>query len=288
MPDNFKKITKLLEGPTSRSARSMQDLRASLVTAEGLQVVEAKYEKHLRMAEDMWEDLDMIVDSLHLERGTSQSWQEVAETIMLVPGFGAFGAKEATQDLLLTEVFADCVDLNTWTAIGPGGRRGIHRIAGREVDAKIQDAQLLDEYRQIFEYRERLWPSELCGVQTAPLQLHDVQFQGCEWDKYCRETDREQSDACHGHARGFEARDTKAMLRELVDHCLCEAGDSLHWEKLRDKVSKLALRKGFICEQDGDIGIQVLVSIPPQYLSRTSEFVTLPSPKSLELARGEA
>ena len=34
--------------------------------------------------------------------------------------------------------------------------------------------------------QHKLWPNMICGKPSQELELHDIQFQLCEFDKYCR------------------------------------------------------------------------------------------------------
>lgn len=139
----------------------------------------------------------------------TNSWESVTKCIMKVRGYGGTGflAKELTQDLLHTPLFGSlnqqqskwvtcCRDLNSWCAVGPGARRGINRLYGREVDQNAYGSdqksarQFLDELQDIFGQRELYWGGDLEGLPLFDLELHDVQFQLCEFDKYEREKTR--------------------------------------------------------------------------------------------------
>jgi len=127
----------------------------------------------------------------------------VTQCVMKVTGYGGTGflAKELVQDLLHTPLFefwsshhsrwvSSCVDLNSWCAVGPGARRGLNRLHGRRVNwnAYCDDDrvahQFLRELRQVFGERDKYWHGSLEGRPVFQLELHDVQFQLCELDKY--------------------------------------------------------------------------------------------------------
>lgn len=110
------------------------------------------------------------------------SWEIVAKEMMKLQGFGGSGfmTKEILQDALHSGVFVNgCDDRNTYCPIGPGARRGLNRLAGRELSAKPKT--LLEETIRLFKAREVEWPKE-----WIELELHDIQFQLCEYDKYER------------------------------------------------------------------------------------------------------
>jgi len=150
----------------------------------------------------LWQACDEIVEVAI----TTNSWRSVTQCVMKVSGYGGTGflAKELVQDLLHTPLFefwsshqsrwvSSCVDLNSWCAVGPGARRGLNRLHGRRVNwnAYCDDDrvahQFLCELRQVFGERDKYWHGSLEGRPVFQLELHDVQFQLCELDKYERE-----------------------------------------------------------------------------------------------------
>jgi hypothetical protein len=111
-----------------------------------------------------------------------KSWRVVAERLRLIPGFGGTGfmAKEVLQDLMHTPVLRNAIDQNTWCPAGPGARRGLNRIFQRPVKQHLPEAQALQEMLALF----GMAGSALAFFPT--LELHDIQFQLCEFDKYER------------------------------------------------------------------------------------------------------
>ena len=69
------------------------------------------------------------------------------------------------------------VDVDTWCPVGPGARRGLNRLAGRRVEARVPFRRLLGEMRETLRDARGRVPF---------LRLHDVQFALCELDKYER------------------------------------------------------------------------------------------------------
>ena len=121
-------------------------------------------------------------DRLVILAEKTKSWKAVAKEMMRLQGFGGSGfmTKEILQDALHSGVFVNgCDDRNTYCPIGPGARRGLNRLAGRDLSAKPKT--LLEEAIRLFEAREGEWPKG-----WIELELHDIQFQLCEYDKYER------------------------------------------------------------------------------------------------------
>ncbi|MBE5074230.1 hypothetical protein IM511_07915 [Erythrobacteraceae bacterium E2-1 Yellow Sea] len=114
---------------------------------------------------------------------STQSWEQVAAEMRTLPGFGGTGfmTKEALQDVMQTPVLSGAIDRNSWCPAGPGARRGLNRIYQRPVEQHVREAQLLKEIMELFDKANSVMP----GFMPA-LELHDIQFQLCEYDKYER------------------------------------------------------------------------------------------------------
>jgi hypothetical protein len=111
------------------------------------------------------------------------SWRQVAEALMLLPGFGGTGfmAKELLQDAMQTPVLAAAVDRNTWCPAGPGARRGLNRVYSRQTSQQVKFDKLLSEMKHLLGLAQVSMPEWM-----PSLELHDIQFQLCEFDKYER------------------------------------------------------------------------------------------------------
>ena len=108
------------------------------------------------------------------------SMERVGTVLMRLPGYGGDGfmAKELLLDLVYAlPALAAPVDVDTWCPVGPGARRGLNRLAGRRVEARVPFRRLLGEMRGTLRDARGRVPY---------LRLHDVQFVLCEFDKYER------------------------------------------------------------------------------------------------------
>lgn len=114
---------------------------------------------------------------------STRSWRATAHRLGALPGFGGTGfmAKEVLQDVMQTPVLAHAVDRNTWCPAGPGAQRGLNRIFNRPVRQGIKESRALSEMITLFEEAKDRLP-----VFMPTLELHDIQFQLCEFDKYER------------------------------------------------------------------------------------------------------
>jgi len=110
----------------------------------------------------------------------TRSWQSAFNTLVGHKGFGGTGfiTKEVLQDAILTPVLEDATDIDTWTPFGPGARRGLERIYGKlRTDERLPATQDLHG----LQYDPDMWPAGF-----PHLNLHDIQFSLCEFDKHQR------------------------------------------------------------------------------------------------------
>jgi hypothetical protein len=114
----------------------------------------------------------------------TRSWEATAAHMAAVLpwGFGvpatSFFAKEILQDMALCGRF-EFDDRDTWCPIGPGARRGLNWVHGREEGAR--GTRMLEEMRALLALARESMPAWM-----PALELHDIQFCLCEFGKYCR------------------------------------------------------------------------------------------------------
>jgi len=123
-----------------------------------------------------------IVDGIEKRLGDvvrCQTWQRQCQILSSCYGCGSFMAKEILLDYILaSEIKPD--DWSSWTPVGPGGGRGAGRVyTGRKV--MLDEPLALEVIRELYEVRKEYWRDDF-----VELDLTDIQFQCCEWDKYSR------------------------------------------------------------------------------------------------------
>lgn len=93
-------------------------------------------------------------------------------------GMGSFMAAQVIADLKHTSFLNTAPDWHTWSAVGPGSRRGINRYQGHKLEAAISTTT----------YYQAIVGLQYAIRQNTGLDLHaqDVQNCMCEYDKYCR------------------------------------------------------------------------------------------------------
>ena len=141
--------------------------------------------------------IDVVVDhyltALWKKRNLITAYNEmesVHKALSTVEGFGGTGfmGKETLMDacytrfwnMLSKDTMTRPADYDTWTPIGPGSKRGAARVAGVNTEAPGPDFTL-SVCRQIFALRKQFWKHP-----KTKLELPDIQFQLCEFDKYER------------------------------------------------------------------------------------------------------
>jgi hypothetical protein len=129
---------------------------------------------------DLSKNLDVITSTMI----ANSSWEAGYEQLCEVDGFGGSGfmAKEVLQDWLLWNTRYPIQDGASWTPVGPGGRRGLNRLQGRDLLYRQTEAKFIEECRNLWEAISPWWHQRF----ESGLTSHDVQFCLCEFDKYER------------------------------------------------------------------------------------------------------
>jgi hypothetical protein len=102
---------------------------------------------------------------------------------------GVFHSYEVVTDLRHTPLLDQAPDIMTWASPGPGARRGLNRVHGRDVrDHSVNRAGLIEEMRELLwianhmnQRDENLWPAD-----WQRWEMRDVEHTLCEFDKYSR------------------------------------------------------------------------------------------------------
>ena len=128
--------------------------------------------------------------------GGRLAWRALAARLREVSGFGGSGfmAKEVLHDAMgWPSLRALVADDKSWTPPGPGARRGLNRLHGRPRDlGALAPANSPTEDRFVAEMvllTKALYDLDPAFCNRVALDVHDVQFQLCEFDKYERCSD---------------------------------------------------------------------------------------------------
>lgn len=111
----------------------------------------------------------------------TSSMQECVETLLPYWGFSSFMAGQVVADLRWA-LSGSWKDRNSWAPIGPGSKRGMNRVMGRETNKPLSQEQFLEELQQLKERCSTKLPSSV----TSRMEMQDWQNCMCEYDKYSR------------------------------------------------------------------------------------------------------
>lgn len=127
----------------------------------------------------LWDQKDAIAE---VATNTAR-WEATATAMRSLPGFGGTGfmTKEVLQDAIQTPVLGNAIDRDTWCPAGPGARRGLNRLHNRPLSQMKPETYLIKEMVALLERSRAELPPRM-----PRLELHDIQFQLCEFDKYER------------------------------------------------------------------------------------------------------
>ena len=115
-------------------------------------------------------------------RGNEYRWEPFIRELRQCTGFGGTGfmAKEVTNDTRYTSIWPEGtpIDKDEWVPVGPGSMRGAATVTGRYGE-HLNEKETLEVCRTLFAQRAEFWPKDY-----EPLELSDIQFQLCEYQKY--------------------------------------------------------------------------------------------------------
>nr|QIG67112.1 hypothetical protein EVB34_007 [Rhizobium phage RHph_TM26] len=123
--------------------------------------------------------LKQFVDPAPFEPSLEQTWNLFQDKYFI--GWGPFMAYQVVVDMRWTRYLNRAPDINSWSAVGPGSRRGLNRLAGRPVDYPLKQEEGLAEMRGLYDDQvnhRAPW--------VPPIDLSDIQNALCETDKYLR------------------------------------------------------------------------------------------------------
>lgn len=120
----------------------------------------------------------------HGEEVCSAISLEIAwKLLRALPGMGPFTTYEVVSDLRWRPL-RKATDVMTWAHAGPGARRGLNRLANRQLQQGVPTAQLLLEMQGLLQAAlKRKWPE---WFPAERLELREIEHSLCEFDKYER------------------------------------------------------------------------------------------------------
>lgn len=124
-------------------------------------------------------DWQHFMDGDETLQGTWEYFQDKHFT-----GWGPFMAYQVVVDLRWTRYLIGAPDIQTWAALGPGSKRGLNRLHGRDPKAPLSQERGLEE---MLELRQMQFDHpELLAPWMHTIDLSDIQNCLCETDKWIR------------------------------------------------------------------------------------------------------
>lgn len=132
---------------------------------------------------------DMVLQSGFAHHGQRErtskeiGLQQFHRWLLGFPYLGPFMAYEIVTDLRHTALLRSAPDVNTWANPGPGARRGLNRVHGRDFKKTISTDQCIAEMRELLPS----FRANFDGVRVPHTpELREVEHTLCEFDKYER------------------------------------------------------------------------------------------------------
>jgi len=126
----------------------------------------------------LWENRKELRKKMH---GTMV---EAFQAVLPTHGWGPFTAYQFVLDLLHSPGWLDKAgDRDTWAVTGPGGRRGLNRMMGRDLKHPTRPEVELSEMLLLTQEIAKRWPK---GEKWGKISIHETEFFLCEFDKYER------------------------------------------------------------------------------------------------------
>lgn len=117
---------------------------------------------------------------------TDDTLQQYWEFLLNFDGLGSFMAAQVIADIKYVPPLLYAQDWDKWAAMGPGSKRGLNRILGRDINTPIRQ---LDGLADMQKLHSDIQP--LLEEHITPITMQDFQNCLCEVDKYIRVQNKE-------------------------------------------------------------------------------------------------
>jgi DNA polymerase len=135
---------------------------------------------HVHLARDLYDPLWAARITVRPKPG--DTCQAFFERLLAFDGLGTFLAAQIVADTKFTTLLEGAEDRDSFVAPGPGSRRGLNIVAGRDPEAPWSDATWLEAFREL---REEIDP-RIEAILGRQLSSQDLQNVCCELSKYHR------------------------------------------------------------------------------------------------------
>jgi hypothetical protein len=111
----------------------------------------------------------------------SKSIKDSTEYLTKYKSIGNFISYEITTDLRHTYLLRNAHDIYTWANVGPGAKRGLNRLYGRDLKYNQRPEDFVAEMKYLLDIRYEYLPPKF-----PMMEMRDVEHSLCEFDKYQR------------------------------------------------------------------------------------------------------
>ena len=109
-----------------------------------------KHVYFINLMEDIWNDRETLVELIQ----SCNSLQETMQLFTGYPGYAEFLGYELALDMEMVGILINPKDKHTWANPGPGARRGLNYVHGRDKNYKQPTSDFLDEMKVLYEEAE--------------------------------------------------------------------------------------------------------------------------------------
>lgn len=157
---------------------------AYIVSTNGISMDKAQYVVE-RVLKPLWEDRKVIYTVLNRKQVTLAQFHD---RLTGYNGLGSFLAAQVIADLkqVKEQPLADAEDWYSWAASGPGSRRGLNRLMGRDKKAPWKEADWLYHMTPVRGQVDMALHKAKLVKASAEICMQDTQNCLCEFDKYIR------------------------------------------------------------------------------------------------------
>jgi hypothetical protein len=99
-------------------------------------------------------------------------------------GWGSFMSYEVVTDMRWTRYLENAPDIHTWANAGPGAKRGLNRIFGRELTKGLSQDKANSEMQWLLKESAKHLHPQLHDLDN--IEMRDIEHSLCEVDKYLR------------------------------------------------------------------------------------------------------
>lgn len=162
----------------SRQRRGLKVFNAAyIVSTNGHAMNKIEYVADM-ILQPMWDSRTVLNSAIN----TAKSLEYIHKLLMGNNGLASFMAAQVVADLKHYRRFKDLPDVKTFAAPGPGSKRGMNRVLGREAKAPISEKEWRAAFAQL---HAKIIP--WAEAHDLPfIDGQDLQNCLCEFDKYMR------------------------------------------------------------------------------------------------------